>query len=84
MGKKEKLQKRLMTKPKDFMFTELEQLMNQLGYKIAKSGKTGGSKIRFENDDGDYIRLHKPHQSNTLKAYQVSDVISALVDRGLL
>lgn len=43
MGRKDKLLARLQQRPKDFTWNELTTLLNSLGYKQAKPGKTGGS-----------------------------------------
>ena len=84
MSKQDKLVKRLLTQPKDFSFSELIALLGNFGYSISNAGKTSGSRVRFENDKGDYIRLHKPHPRNILKPYQVNDIITALTERGLI
>jgi len=51
---------------------------------LTQAGKTGGSRVIFVHDDGDYIWLHKPHPTNVLKQYQVDDVIERLSEKGLL
>ena len=84
MSKKDKLTERLLSRPNDFTFEELTTLLSRLGYALRTAGKTGGSRVTFANDDGDYIRLHKPHPRNILKQYQVDDVIDVLSERGLL
>lgn len=84
MSKKEKLIARLLSKPKDFTFEELTALLSSFDYKQVNLGKTSGSRAAFSNGEGDYIRLHKPHPRNTLKPYQVEDMIRALQERGLL
>lgn len=84
MSRKEKLIARLLKKPKDFSFEETIQLMGYFGYAIVPGGKTGGSRITFSNDDKDYIRMHKPHLRSILKAYQVSNLIDDLKERGLI
>lgn len=84
MSKKEKLTLRLLSRPVDFTFDELVTLLGHLGYSPANPGKTGGSRVSFENGRGDYIRIHKPHPGSILKQYQVNDIISALAERGLL
>ena len=84
MSKKDKLTERLLSRPNDFTFEELTTLLNRLGYTLRSAGKTGGSRVTFAKDDGDYIRLHKPHPRNILKQYQVDDIIDVLSERGLL
>ena len=84
LSKKEKLVQRLQSRPSDFTFEELVTLLGHLGYSIDKAGKTGGSRVAFTNQDGDYIRLHKPHPRNILKRYQIDYVVTCLMERGLL
>ena len=84
MSQKEKLLAKLLNNPKDFTFKETTTLLNHFGYKEAASGKTSGSKVIFANDKNDYIRMHKPHPRNILKAYQVNNLITDLIERGLL
>jgi hypothetical protein len=84
LSKKEKLIERLLSRPSDFTFDEAVTLLRSFGYSISRPGKTGGSRVAFADDEGDYIRLHKPHPRNILKQYQVDDIIAALLERGLL
>ena len=84
MSRKEKLIERILSKPKDFTFEELSALLSYFGYEQIAIGKTSGSRVAFSNGGNDYIRLHKPHPRNILKAYQIEDVITALQERGLL
>ena len=84
MSKREKLARRLLSRPSDFTFAELTTLLGHLGYSVETPGKTGGSRVTFTNDNGDYIRLHKPHPRNILKSYQVDDIIANLKEKGLL
>jgi len=51
---------------------------------MEKSGKTSGSRVVFTNQDGDYIRLHKPHPRNILKLYQIDGIVTNLTEKGLL
>ena len=83
MSKKEKLLKRLLSRPKDFEFDELTTLLGHFDYYIVNTGKTGGSRVSFTNGD-DYIRLHKPHPRTILKPYQINDMIDSLKERELL
>ena len=84
MSKRDKLSRRLLSRPADFTFDELTTLLGHLGYYLEAAGKTGGSRVVFSNDDGDYIRLHKPHPGNILKLYQLDDVVDHLKERGVL
>ena len=84
MSKKEKLIAKLLQKPKDLTFEEVIQLMSCFGYGLVAGGKTGGSRIAFANANKDYIRMHKPHPRNVLKAYQVQNLINDLKERDLI
>jgi|LGVE01.1.fsa_nt_gb hypothetical protein len=54
MSRKDKLLLRLQQRPKDFTWDELSVLLKSLGYKQAKSGKTGGSRRRFIHPVAEY------------------------------
>lgn len=84
MSRREKIIKRLLSKPKDFTWNELTALLTLLGFDAIKTGKTGGSRRRFINSAGTVITLHKPHPQNTLKSYQLEQVIEILQQEGLL
>jgi len=84
LSKREKLFERLLSRPSDFTFDEVVTLLRSFGYSISRAGKTSGSRVAFTNDEGDYIRLHKPHPRNILKQYQVDDLIAALTERRLV
>jgi hypothetical protein len=84
LSKAGKLIARLLSRPADFTFAELKSVLAFFGYTQVVAGKTGGSRVAFSNTDGDYIRLHKPHPRNELKAYQIEDIITALKERGLI
>jgi predicted RNA binding protein YcfA (HicA-like mRNA interferase family) len=84
MTRKDKLIKRLLSKPKDFTWNELTALLAGLGFEEVKTGKTSGSRRRFVNTDGMIIALHKPHPHNILKQYQIEQIIETLQQEGLL
>jgi hypothetical protein len=84
MTRKDKLIKRLLSKPKDFTWNELTALLTGLGFEEVKTGKTSGSRRRFVNADSLIIVLHKPHPHNILKQYQLEQVIETLKQQGLL
>ncbi|MCL2721896.1 MAG: type II toxin-antitoxin system HicA family toxin [Treponema sp.] len=81
MSKKEKLVKRFLSRPTDFTFDELATLLKSLGYLKETAGKTSGSRVTFSNQEGDYIRLHKPHPRNILKMYQIDDITANLKEK---
>jgi hypothetical protein len=84
LSKKEKLARRLLSRPADFTFNELTTILGYLGYSMEKAGKTSGSRVVFADGDGNYIRLHKPHPGNILKQYQIDDIVAYLAERGLV
>ena len=59
MGQKEKLIKRLKTKPRDFTFDEAETLLGYLTYSRSNKGKTSGSRVMFTSEQHAPILLHK-------------------------
>lgn len=79
MSRKEKLSKRLQTRPKDFTYDEVRTLLLQLGFEEDQKGKTSGSRVIFINYKQNIsIDLHKPHPSNVLKIYQINKLIEKL------
>jgi HicA toxin of bacterial toxin-antitoxin, len=84
MGRKEKLIARLRKKPRDFGWDEMTALLNALGYKQTKTGKTGGSRRRFIHPTAPPIILHEPHSARILKRYIVDDILEILEREGLL
>lgn len=84
MSKKEKLIKRLKSKPKDFTFEEAENLLQFFGYERSEKGRTSGSRIVFKNENYAPILMHKPHPRNTLLTYQVKQLLQILEQEGLL
>ena len=84
LGQKEKLIKRLKSKPRDFTFDEAETLLGCLDYKRSDKGRTSGSRVMFTSDDHVPILLHKPHPRKELLEYQVKQLIETLVQEGLI
>lgn len=85
MSKKEKLLRRLLSRPKDFTYNELVSLLKYYSYAEFTKGKTAGSRRAFVNEKTSHIiRLHKPHPKNILKEYQIKDVIEELKQRELI
>ncbi len=85
MTKQDKLIKRLLSKPKNFRYSELTSLLNQFGYRELKTGKTSGSRRVFMNEKSKHIiRLHKPHPKNILKMYQIDYLIQELKKQVLI
>ena len=84
MGRKEKLIQKLKRQPRDFTWQELESLLGYLGYAQVSTGKTGGSRRRFIHETAAPIILHKPHPHNTLRHYQVKQVLETLENGELI
>ena len=84
MGQKEKLIARLLSRPKDFTFLDLETLLGYFAYKRNDKGRTSGSRVMFINDKYASIMLHKSHQRKELLDYQVKQVIDVLKQEGLI
>lgn len=84
MGKKQKMIKRLKSKPKDFTFEEAETLLEYLGYQRFDKGKTSGSRVIFKNQKHGSILLHKPHSRKELLDYQIKQLVETLEKEGLV
>jgi hypothetical protein len=74
MSKKEKLIDRFLSMPSDFHYDEMVTLLGYFGFYEVKKGKTSGSRVKFENEEGVPIILHKPHPSGIMKKYQMKQV----------
>jgi hypothetical protein len=84
VSRKEKLIARLRQKPKDFTWDELATLLKALGYKLARAGKTGGSRRRFVHLTAPPIILHRPHPDEVLKRYIIDDILEIFEREGFL
>ena len=74
MSKKDKLIARFKSLPSDFHYNELIKLLGHYNFKEVKKGKTSGSRVKFEDDQGVSIYLHKPHPTGLMKRYQLKQV----------
>lgn len=80
MAKKDKLKAKLLNRPKDFTWTELESLLGSLGFEQFK-GK--GSRRKFIHAESKVmINLHEPHPGKILKMYVVDQIICKLKELG--
>ncbi len=82
MSKKEKLLRRLTSRPKDFTWSELVSLMTTLGFDMEKS--SGSGRKFFLERTGVVLFIHEPHPAKVLKPYQVKDAIDLLERAGIL
>ena len=79
MGKIEKLILKFKSNSKDLTWQELVKILAHFGFtENNKKGKTGGSRVKFINDNKDIINLHKPHPSNIIKPYLIKQIINKL------
>ena len=78
MSKKDKLIARFKSMPSDFHYEELVRLLRYFGFTEVKKGKTSGSRVKFMNDGGVPIYMHKPHPSGIMKKYQLKNVKDTL------
>jgi len=86
MGRKDKLLLRFLSLPKDFTFNETVRLLNDFGFREVGTGKTGGSRVRFKNEDFpmNIIKFHKPHPESTVKSYVLANIKEILEECNLL
>lgn len=78
MGKQDKLIKKLLTKPKTFLWKDLCLIMESLGFEIIE-GK--GSRRKFINKDmGLFASWHEPHPGNEVKQYVIKEAIQLIKD----
>lgn len=84
MSRQEKLIEKLKSKPRDFTYQEAKTLLNSLGFYEDNKGKTSGSRVVFKNQYRQKIELHKPHPKNTLKSYQIANIIKNLEEWRIL
>ncbi len=85
MGKKEKLEARLLSRPTDMTFEEVSTLFGYYGLSQRKTGKAGGSRVRFSSADGSVVIIfHKPHHPGTFKRYMIDQIIDKLRQEGFL
>lgn len=64
--------------PSDFHYDEMVKLLRYFGFHEVKTGKTSGARVKFINEEGVMIMLHKPHPSGIMKRYQMKQIKEAL------
>jgi hypothetical protein len=84
MSKIEKLISRFLKRPKDLTWDELVAILDYYGYNELPSGKTGGSRRKFANNNNIIISLHKPHPRLIVKSYVIDQVLDHLKEKGQL
>lgn len=85
MSKLEKAKARILSKLKDYTYTEAKFLLGQIGFEEFNKGKTSGSRVRFYRErDQKAILLHKPHPEDVMDRGAVNGLVNYLKDLGEL
>lgn len=84
MSQKDKLEKKLLSDPRDFTFEDASRLVGYYGYSVSNKGRTSGSRVAFVSPDHPTIILHKPHPRKELLPYQVNQLVEYLKKEGFL
>ncbi|MEX2591434.1 MAG: type II toxin-antitoxin system HicA family toxin [Anditalea sp.] len=74
MTKREKLVERFLKMPPDFHYNEIVKLLGYFDFYPVKTGKTSGSRVKFENASGVPVMLYKPHPDGLMKKYQLKQI----------
>lgn len=76
MSKSAKLLDKLLRIPKTYNWSDLETLLQSLGYRVIQGS---GSRVKFYHEEKeDLICLHKPHPGNEMKPGAIKDVAQKL------
>lgn len=85
MSKCEKAKARILSKPKDYTYTEAKAFLKQLGFDEKNKGKTSGSRVSFfRESDGRVILLHKPHPGDIMDLGAIKGLVAYLREMGEL
>ena len=85
MSQLQKMRDRLLSKPKDYTFSEARTFLKKIGFEEFNKGKTSGSRIKFfRKSDGCIILLHKPHPGDIMSPGAVNDLVEHLKEVGEL
>jgi len=82
MSKRSKLLDRLLSIPADFTWDELVTVLAFYGFYELSKGKTGGSRRKFRDKEGNLMLLHEPHPSTVVKKYALRQVVANLKEKG--
>ena len=83
MSRFEKARLRLLSKPKDYTYSEAKWFLTQLGDTERSKGKTSGSRVAFFRErDKALILLHKLHPGDEMKPGAVGDLVDHLKEVG--
>jgi predicted RNA binding protein YcfA (HicA-like mRNA interferase family) len=87
MSKHGKLLEKLCASPTpaNLKWTELKVVLEHLGYKMLKPGKSGGSRRKFHHTEtGLVIACHKPHPSPHVDKGCINDIVQHLKENGII
>ena len=85
MSRLEKLKERILSKPKDYTYTEAKNLLRQLGFEEKNKGRTSGSRVAINREtDKRVILLHKPHPGDVMDIGAVKSLVAYLHEMGEL
>ena len=82
MASIEKLIERLRALPKDLSFHEAARILKSLEYNEVKTGKTAGSRVRFEKKNGKKYTMHKPHPTSIVRSPDVKRLAALVEEEG--
>ncbi len=82
MSTKDKMIARLLSKPSDYTFIELQGLSSKLGCQISQHGS--GSRCILISPAGARYAFHKPHSYSYFKGYVIKDLILFFQREGLI
>ncbi|WED21077.1 type II toxin-antitoxin system HicA family toxin [Vibrio sp. JC009] len=80
MSKQEKLKVRLLSRPKDFTWNELQSFLRALGFEEFKG--SGSRRKFFRGADKVLINLHEPHPDKVIKQVYIKQVVEKLIESG--
>lgn len=82
MSKYDKLIKRLLSKPKDFEWSEAVTILESMGFEMIRGA---GSRRKFCHKQSKLvISIHEPHPKKIMKSYAIQQVIDTLEEGGFL
>lgn len=85
MSKYDKAKERILSRPKDYTYTEARKLLKGMGFIEYTKGKTSGSRVKFyRENDKKVILLHKPHPGDEMVAGAIRDLVKFLEELGEL
>ncbi|MCH1907972.1 hypothetical protein MKP15_04190 [Stenotrophomonas sp. Y6] len=87
MSKHDKTLERMRRRPppSDVSWDAMAALLESLGYRPLKAGKTGGSRRKFYNKEKDaLICCHEPHSPAKVDKGCVADVVDHLTTYGFI